>query len=108
MLYRMACRCDDSVSEWSINKNIAHDTSGKNKSALTAALVRAVKAEIAVVLDVVVGGAFIDYEPGTQAQIKDHIIQFPKEFVEAAMSVLKQFVPSRACRQGSHGKLPQQ
>ena len=53
-------------------------------------------------------GTFIDYEPGTQAQIKDHIIQFPKEFVEAAMSVLKQFVPSRACRQGSHGKLPQQ
>ena len=50
MLYRIMTLCDEQVDSWAdklIHENFDYDTSGKNRSALKAALVRSVLAEIA-------------------------------------------------------------
>ena len=55
MLYRILCRCDDKVADWSAQQKMKHDTSSEGRSALAAALYRAVRAEIESEIDNTVG-----------------------------------------------------
>ena len=65
MLYRILCRCDDDVAQWAVDKDIQHDTAGKGKSALSAALFRALLAEMSLELGVEVGACFFDFQART-------------------------------------------
>lgn len=46
MLYRISLRARTEVAEWETHMTVAYDTSGKGKSALTAAAYRGLEAEV--------------------------------------------------------------
>ena len=61
MLWRMFCKCDTQVRQWEENQAGPFDKAVKGSSALSAALLRNLLAEIAVLLDYFAGGLFNDY-----------------------------------------------
>ncbi len=58
MWYRVVCRTDETVTKWELEHTADFDTAGKGKSALIAAAVRNVKAEVYVVFDEVTATFF--------------------------------------------------
>lgn len=61
MIYRMLCRSTNSVKEWEEEFMTDYETATKGSSALVAALVRNVVAEVAVALGLIAAGVFNDY-----------------------------------------------
>ena len=61
-LYRMACRVDHSVAKWEEVNNISFDSAGKGRGALGSALLRGLRAEVAVVNGAHAAAALSDYD----------------------------------------------
>ena len=60
MLWRMFCKCDTKVKQWELEQAGPYDRAVKGSSALSAALLRNLLAEVAVLLDQYAGGLFND------------------------------------------------